>query len=511
MRHFSRIHGFTPVFLFAGFLLGPIAGYGATDTQPAINVFTQTTSPITHIDWRGEMLIENDTINYLRDKTFTDTGKVRTSRVDNWNIVNTTSNDANLQYRKEVAVRPDRVELTVQMNLPAFKNSSSMPMLTYSFDVPLQRLEGMKWTSLSGYSGIPQKEEGELTAKTPDGKFAGELTRWIAFEGKDKNIVFDLNPKGMTPYVSISNDMAVWWDVCKVGDKIRFSISGGGREWGGVATGKLVIFEGTHKDYTRHHSGNPYWYFGTIPARFNFSFGSQAPGKDYQAAGTEIFDPKKGFGWEKQESLSEVGLEKPSLSFNAVTSTTENTFLCHLDEPGLYIVRILASNCTQTKHGPFSISSNGQIKSDLLSIAPQKIKTITFSEWLPAGTYRLGFKGDWLVSDISFQMLLHQEEDYVFNRGVWLVKDEYEPTPMNSSKIFEPATTYKTAVSEFDLPRIPSSSRRRPPCFQSLKPPCRTRKVRPSRGDTTALSAAWDRTTTARSWNSTRPKKSPAV
>jgi hypothetical protein len=426
--------------------------FGSPTTQPKSVIFSQTETPITHISWRGSILVENDAINYLKGKTFADTGRIRRTKIGDWDVINTTSDNPELQYRKEVAVRADRVELTVQMNLPAFKNTPSMPGLTYSFDVPLQSLEGMKWTSLSGYCGELKKAEGELTAKTPDGKFAGELTRWLAFEGENKNIVFDMNPKGITPYVSISNDMAVWWDVVKKGDKIQFSISGGGREWGGVATGKMIIFEGTHKDYTKHHSGNPYWYFSIIPSRLNFSFGSLQNDNEYRPVDTMVFDPEKGYGWELSESLQQLNPKKQSLVFNGIASTKDNTFLCRLDEPGLYIVRIMASNCTKKKYGPFAVYSNGEMKAENLSVAPGKIKTVTFTEWLPAGIYRLGLKGKWLLSDVSFQMLLHQEEDFSFNRGVWLVKDEYEPTPINSSKIFEPAPKYKTAVAEIDLP-----------------------------------------------------------
>ena len=446
----KRIYQFCSVaILFTINLFWSECCFGGAATQ---SIFTQIPSPIIHIDWRGETLIEKDTINYFQGKTFADTGKVRTTEVKDWIVVNTTSDHPNLQYRKEVAVRPDRVELTVQMNLPAYKNTPSMAGLTYSFCVPLKRLEGMKWTALSGYCGELKKQKGLLTAKTPDGKFAGELTRWLAFEGKGKNIVFDMNPKGITPHVSISNDMAVWWDVSKEGETIRFGINGGAREWGGVASGKLIIFEGTHHDYTKHHSGNPYRYFSIIPSRFNFTFGSQAPAKGYQAVGMTQFARTKDFGWETVEGVREIGEKKSSLVFSGVASTKNNTFLCQLDEPGLYIVRILASNCTKKPIGPFSVSSNGEVKAEKLFVVPGKIKTVTFTQWLPAGTYRLGFNGQWLLSNVSFQMLLHQEEDFTFNRGVWLVTDEYEPTTMLSSKVFQPAPKYTTAIAEFDLP-----------------------------------------------------------
>jgi hypothetical protein len=446
-NHFPHV-----AFLSIISLLGIGTSLEAATPQPAGGIFAQSDSPVTQIFWRGETLIEHDTINYLMGKTFADTGKMKRTNLGEWKIINVTSKNPNLQYRKEVAVRSDRVELTVQMNLPAFKNTLSMPSLTYSFDVPLNRLAGMKWTSLSGYSGELKKAEGQLTAQTPDGKFAGELTRWIAFEGQNKNIVFDLNPKGITPYVSISNDMAVWWDVVKKGNIVQFSISGGGREWGGVATGKMIIFEGTQKDYANHHSGNPYWYFSVIPSRYDFSFGSLPQSKEYRPVDTVKFDPEKGYGWAASEGLQQIDSKKQSLVFNGVTSTKDNTFLCRLDEPGLYIVRILSSNCTKEPFGPFAVSSNDKVKMEKLSVAPGKVKTVTFTEWLPAGIYRLGLKGNWILSDISFQMLLHREEDFSFNRGVWLVKDEYEPTPINSSQIFQPAPKYETAVAEFDLP-----------------------------------------------------------
>jgi hypothetical protein len=447
-----RVFGFVIVSAFA--FLGSEKTYGEASTKNVAEtlVFTQTETPTTNVTWRGQTLIEKDTINYLEPKTFADSGKVQMKAVGDWQVVNTISDAQELQYRKEVGIRPDRVELTVQMNLPAYKNVPEKTKLTYSFMVPCKLLAGMKWKAVVGSSHATSTKEGELTEKTPDGDLVGTRARWIAFEGGGRHIVFDLNPKGLASYWVGSNDVAVLWEVRKSEGYLRFTFEGKGQLWGGVYTGKAVIFEGTADDYLNHHSGNLFHYYWILPVKHNFTFGSATPGKDYTAVDESIYDPTKNFGWETGEGLEKIGDPSGSLGYNALASAKDNTFVCNLTQPGLYIVRVLAGNPSETDRGAFSVYSNEELKAENVTVPKGKLKDITYSQWLPAGPFKLKFSGSWMVSGVSLQMLIHKEEDYAFNRGVWLAEDVYEPTPIVSSAFYRKPVSYKVAVSEMDLP-----------------------------------------------------------
>jgi hypothetical protein len=424
----------------------------STTTQPAEKIFSQSVTPATAIQWRGEVLIEKDTFNYLAPKTFAQTGKVQTTTVNGWNVVNTTCENPELPYRKEIGIRPDRVELTVQCNLPAFRNSFSKAYHTYMFYVPIERLMGMKWTAVVGPCGEPKTVKGVLTEKTPDGELAGAAARWIGFEGVGKHIVFDLNPKGLTSYYVSTCDLHTPWNVRKAGKYLTFSISIAAREWGGVLSSKAVIFEASPDDYLNYHTGNPYWYFYQVPITQNFLFGEYVENQSYTIVKNSLYDASKKYGWASLEGLKDCSEIIPSFGYTATMSTKENEFLCTIEKSGLYVVRLLSANITAENCGPFSVISNGKLQAENQTVAAGKYKTITCMQWLPAGQFRLKLTGAWILSGLSLQMVIHENEDYAFNRGIWLVPDVFEPTPILSSRFYRNPPEYKVAISEIDLP-----------------------------------------------------------
>ena len=424
----------------------------AATAQPAAPTFTQTKTPGTQVSWRGNLLIEKDTFNYLEPKTFAQTGKVQTATVGEWEVVNTTSENPELPYRKEVGIRPDRVEITVQCNLPAYRNVAAKGYHTYAFYVPIERLMGMKWTAIVGPHGDPKTVKGVLTEQTPDGEIAGTAARWIGFSGIGKNIVFDLNPKGLTSYYVSNCDLHSPWNVRRVGNYVVFSISVSARDWGGVLSSKAIIFEASPDDYLNYHTGNPYWYFYQIPITQNFIFGEYADDKAYVSIKSSLYDVNKGYGWVSTEGLRDYSEAIPSFAYTATMGSMDSEFISKIEKPGLYAVRVFSSNITADECGPFSVISNGEMKARDQKVEGVKYKTITYLQWLPAGVFRLKVTGSWIISGISLQMVIHENADYSFNRGAWLVPEVFEPTPVLSSKFYRNPPEYKVAISEVTLP-----------------------------------------------------------
>jgi hypothetical protein len=420
--------------------------------QTNMPVFSIANNPVTQLTWRGEVLIEKDSLNYLEPKTFAQTSKVVTSTVKDWKVVNTFSDNPELPYRKEIGIRSDRVELTVQCNLPAYRNVPSKAYHTYIFYVPIERLMGMKWTAIVGPSGEPRTVKGVLTEKTPDGELAGSAARWIGFSAPGKNIVFDFNPKGLTSYYVSNSDLHTPWNVRKAGKYITFSISVNARDWGGVLSSKAVIFEASPDDYLNYHTGNPYWYFYQVPVTRNFVFGDYVTNNAYTSVVSNLYDAVKGYGWLSTEGLKNYSEIPPAFAYTATMGSKDNEFVCKIEKPALYIVRLLAANITAENRGPFAVISNGKVQADNQTVSAGKYKTITYMQWLPAGEFHLKLTGAWIISGLSLQMVIHQNEDYAFNRGIWLVPDVFEPTPVLSSRFYKKPPEYKVAISEIDLP-----------------------------------------------------------
>ncbi|NLE28812.1 MAG: hypothetical protein GX629_03975 [Phycisphaerae bacterium] len=424
----------------------------AAESQPGVSIFSQTKTPGTEVNWRGNVLIEKVTLTYLEPKTFTQTGEVQTTRVGGWEVVNTISKNPELPYRKEVGIRSDRVEITVQCNLPAYRNVASKGYHTYMFYVPIESLMGMRWTAIIGPSGEPKTVKGVLTEQTPDGELAGSAARWIGFSSMGKNIIFDLNPKGLTSSYCSNSDLHSPWNVRKAGKYITFSISVAARDWGGVLSSKVIIFEASPDDYLNYHTGDPYWYFYQIPIIQNFIFGEYIDDKAYVTIKSNLYDVNKGYGWASNEGLKDYSEVPASFVYTATMGSRDNEFIIKVDKPGLYVVRIFSSNITADESGPFSVISNGEMKARDQKVQGGKYKTITYLQWLPAGEFRLRLTGSWILSGLSLQRVIHENEDYAFNRGVWLVPDIFEPTPVLSSRFYRKPPEYKVAISEIDLP-----------------------------------------------------------
>lgn len=441
-------------------------------SSPAANPFEVKESPMLSVNYKGTPLIDGDTMSYLSADRFPSTGTMAVTRRSGWYVVNTWSNSTAFQYRREVGVRADRVELTVQINLPAYANDPAKLSNSYTFMVPIERLLGTKWTALTGLSRSSETN-GVLNAATPNGSLLGASARWIAFEGTNGKIVFDLNPKGISSSSSYGpNDVLGLWSIEKTATHIRFSFGGSARVQGGVYTAKAVIFEGTHADYKNWHSNQPYSYYNTLPTKYRFSFGTAKPGKEYTPADLLPYTKERGYGWKTVDGLSKLAPAEQGVIWNAVASDQNNTFICDIAQPGLYLVT-LRSRDRGKDPCRFQLAANGIVKVKDLTIPKGTIKTVTWSAWLPKGAFKLDFEGRWAVSSVALQMLLHQEEDFAFNRGVWLVDEVYEPTPVNSNASLKKPVNYKVVVSELDVPPeiVDPAAMPRLPEKETLLPP----------------------------------------
>ncbi len=417
----------------------------------AASPFSVKSSKQTNITLNGQTLISGDYINYGGKEVFDLKGSLDIQKQKGWTIYNVISKSPELPFRKEIGVTQDRVELTVQFELPAYHNKESLPKVFYKFKVPLETLNNMNWRAITGRTHKPEQKSGKITTSTPDGKLA--LCRWIAFtDDKDKNIVFDLDPKGMPSFHDYGpGDIISRWTVEKSGDFVEFSFGQRAETHGGVFTGKVIIFKGKFDDYMNRHAQSKFRYYSELPAQIQYSFGSPDPIKPFAKVDKQPFSGNTDFGWINNKNLTIARSDSNSVSLNNVHSPNDNKFICNIKRPGLYIVT-LRSAAIDKNHGPFSVQSNDKPIVTDENISKGTIKNITFSQWLNTGPLELSFKGDWAISNASLQLLLHKEEDFSVKRGVWLIADFYEPTPINTSTSYLTEPDYQVYVTEIKIP-----------------------------------------------------------
>jgi hypothetical protein len=143
----------------------------------------------------GEVLIADDMLTYGDGW---DAGKMKTSKKDGAKVVNTFYEDGDVvQYRREVGLSKERVELTCQFRMFPYKNVSDKPGIYYIFRIPYDRLKNTTLKAMVGRSWGAEMKEIELGQTRSDGKiFTG--AHYAAFEGEDIQLVIDFHPKGLT-------------------------------------------------------------------------------------------------------------------------------------------------------------------------------------------------------------------------------------------------------------------------------------------------------------------------
>jgi len=429
------------------------------DIFAAQSSFSVAAKSTFNLSWRGKQIIDHDEL----DKTANDPIKnpegyrrqeLKGDVVENtWKI---TDPQQQITYRREVANNGNRVEVTAQFRVPAyyFDDKPKDLQVFYRFRIPLEVLAGMKYQAVVRQAGRIKTVSGTITPGTaPD--IAGQ-TIYITFaDAQGHHLSFDFGPSGATSFdrnTSATSMPESWWSGADK-DEMRFSV---GRlqastyPYNGVYNAKMIVDESTFEEYQQRHAHHIYNYYMELPPIYQFSFGAgqladkwletsedEVPEKEtlarkndrWIAAGKQRYTTGRNFGWKDVSHLDQQGDVGKGVLHGLAKSTFPGEFRVKVQQPGIYIFTI-RTQTQQQQIGPFDISCNTQKAASNLRIAPDKIKTITFSRYLKSGFADIHFSGNWAVSSIAVQMLINQSEDFTFDRGLWLVADIPTPTTL---------------------------------------------------------------------------------
>ena len=388
------------------------------------------------VSYHGEALIEKDRLAGLDSMANAET--LKTGKVGDITALNVIRQKHDVvNFRKEVVLHKNgALELTIKANYESYTNTPR----GYSFSIPFPVLKGATFKALTGRSYSTKVVTGRIVADMPEGSITGRgvatYVRFIAFKKDGLQLVFDLNPYGpvqlYTDYPFGGEPLAAG-SVVRSGNAIVFnSFSRRTREFGGLYTHKILIYEGEY-DYSAKHPYQRWSYRGGPGPVAHFAFGTAEPPRGITSAGITAYRTANSFGWKKPArsmKLIRTGPKK-NIFANCVFSPdgTENTFIVDT-KPGYYVITLQVGH-PERDIGPFDISVNGERIARNVKVSAGDIRPVIVSKYLrkPDTQFHFTFssKKDWAISCVALQLLITPNEDYFFDRKLWVVGGLFEP------------------------------------------------------------------------------------
>ena len=482
MRFIVKFLRFCGAILFAAVFTSNSYGAGP---------FTITNENNLAISWRGKPLIRGEYFSCLTGNGF-DVKSKRSEKISSHQVVNHFGQAKNVSYRREAVLKDNgqEVEISFQFNVPAYSQNIIGKKQTYEIIFDYKDLANWHYTAITNHPGPDGVISGQILLNTPDGPIIRDrlinkqLIRQIALESPDgsRNLVIDCSPEGYYFSENAAEDTAyARWQLYRQGNSLHLAMSSTPRFYGGVFTGKVMIYEGTAEDYKKRHALLPDRYYKNSPETFEqhhhhnhqtpvnvqhlHSFTELRPerqivtaaqdfGEMYRTVNHLKYNNLWGFGWlapDKKNMHIRSIRGVAGAAYSAMYSTATHTLRMGNLRQGLHLFTFLMPGYHRELSG-MSIDINGKaIVSDQF-IKPHTMCVVTTPVWVSGNTVDITFSGEWQLSAISDQLLLTDKEDFTIKRGFWLSNQGPYPSELfkNLSEYKDPE--YKVTVSEYPLP-----------------------------------------------------------
>ena len=378
-------------------------------------------------------------------------GKVKRSFAvakDGARVWNRWCEDRAHRFRFEAVSRPDgSVELSLlgEMEAPVPDRRRMLRI-----DVGDGDLLGSAFSGLAG-NGRKWNPVSGVFCKTQE---VAKL-RWLSAAG----VTFDFNSTGPgeTDAGYTSRAINGVWTIARNAADDGFEMFGGGEvlnRFGGFVGTKLVLREGADADYPRIHFLRSYHYpmhlNGKSAEVLRVCFGAPKHGADL-ADGHVAFTKERGFGWVAgaDGAIASVGHGEGAYYSN-VSGSGRAVYRIGGLHDGFYLVTLHCGNWTG-RRAAFVADVNGIVLGSRLEVPEKKARTISRAVRITGGKADFALSGDWLVSAISVQPLMSDEEDFSVRRAFWYVEG-YEPSTLYRSADYEGPCEFPAADEIIDMP-----------------------------------------------------------
>lgn len=386
--------------------------------------------------WKNEPLIIAERFNYFDKNDWEAKAEHAMHHVAGATVKNLWHQSPKFSFRRELAVFPNEAEGTVEILLSNGWKGKGAPRsgLMYEFEVPLVLL-GDSYTAIIGRSYSTKVVTGNLaTDPLPPS------VRWITFHTQRGDLSFDFNPKGVTSDKDFgTGDSIGLWSIRREGKNLYFGFGGSAPAWGCNYSSKWRVFQGGMEEYDNRHFYRSHLYFSSMSVLNRFLFGGGKPKEKSDIVIQPVQVTPTQASWKDGETIQSVKLPKSGLYDFSIASTSANTFQFPIAQSGIYIIT-LQSIAEDNFAKKMQIAINGRtlVPSDAPPLSAGTLQTITFAEHLEAGMVEINFSGDWTISTLTLQPLLHAREDFLTRRGVWLDESVPEITPVNRNRNHDP-------------------------------------------------------------------------
>ena len=361
----------------------------------------------------------------------------------------------NIKWRREAATVENgkEVELTFQAMIPAFNEEAYTGEIQRYIEVPQEVLDGCSYTALVGGHKRNKYVKGTLKTSGKDRLLLGGSVRCIAFSKNDFKLVVDFAPSGVQDLYSsyTVGSLSGFGSLRKVGNKVRFYMGTKSGRNGGIHTGKIVLYQGSEKDFALRHARDKYGYCSEMEADKRYVFGAKKVGKGKVRAHLLKYSAKRTFGWLNSGDAFIEEFRPQGTLYSAVAGSKKAVFQADLLRQGLYFVTINIGTGDKPFKG-MTLKLNDRVLVKDLAVAAKTAQKIQVPMWIENNKAVFEFSGNWRVSEISFQLLLASKEDLSLRRPLWLSKNSDYPSPFYHNSHYAQEPPYNVHLSNFPLP-----------------------------------------------------------
>jgi hypothetical protein len=316
--------------------------------------------------------------------------------------------------RREIMVREDELHLTYELQVFGATGGTH---IRYELLSPNDSLQGVKYKLTKGLLRRPRITSQQVfdLEKVEPFKYLYQTGLYLVLQDPKLACTIDFNPQG--PWLGASNYGESWAaSPYHDGENTHFAMLCSSARYGATLTGKMIVRPGD-KPYEAFHPNVAVAYTTDFPATLSVNFTDSDTHDRFQMCGA-VPRRDKTFGWKKSDDIRII--RRPSgglLRRDFATSASEGQLELKLRD-GLYLLTLNVYDPKQHT-GPFTIvDANGALVKDV-KVAKGAYYDKTVPLRVRGGLATLRFSGQWKINALTAQLILHDDEDFLFERPHW--------------------------------------------------------------------------------------------
>ena len=330
------------------------------------------------------------------------------------NVVTLIAQQGRNVLRREILVKADALHLTYQLQIFGATGGTHA---RYELLSPNDALQGVQYKLTKGPLRRPRitsQQVFDLEQVEPF-RYLYQTGLYLVLQDPALACTIDFNPQG--PWQGSSNYGDNWAATpYHDGENTHFAMFCSSARYGATLTGKIIVRPGD-QPYETFHPNVAVAYTADFPATLSVNFTDRDRHDRFQMCAA-VARGKSTFGWKNPGDIHLI--RRPAgglLRRDFATSDSAGQLELKLRD-GLYLLTLNIYD-SQQDTGPFTIvDANGTLAKDV-KVAQGAYYDKTVPLRVRGGLARLRFTGQWKINALTAQLILYDEEDFLFERPYW--------------------------------------------------------------------------------------------